>query len=226
MAAHLRRLRAGGARRTGEGAAAVDHQRLAGEVGVEPTGGGSVRRCSGVAALVSARGAIPPAPRVAAPQRTRDNGPMTKSELIHRVAQKQSRIVDRDVEFAVKMMLDQMAACLAGGGRIEIRGFRRLLAPFPPRASRPQPQNLYAGVASGQARRLFQARQEAARTRQSRVSWGAANGGAKVDHGSGGTVPLRRSKTLPIWEPFPVTGRGGFISWSCIARSVWRAGTG
>ena len=51
--------------------------------------------------------------------------------------------------------------------------------------------------------------------------------GAKVDHGSGGTVPLRRSKTLPVCEPFPVTGRvGRFIPWSCIARSVWRAGTG
>ena len=48
---------------------------------------------------------------------------MTKSELIHRIAQKQSQIVERDVELAVKMMLDQMAACLAGGARIEIRGF-------------------------------------------------------------------------------------------------------
>ena len=54
-----------------------------------------------------------------------------------------------------------------------------------------------------------------------------ANGGAKVDHGSGGMVPLRRSKTLPVWQPFPVVGRaGGFTPWSCIARSVWRAGTG
>ena len=53
------------------------------------------------------------------------------------------------------------------------------------------------------------------------------SGGAKVDHGSGGTVPLRRSKTLPVCEPFPVMGRvGRFIPWSCIARSVWRAGTG
>ena len=48
---------------------------------------------------------------------------MTKSELIQRIAQKQPQIVERDVELAVKMMLDQMAACLAGGGRIEIRGF-------------------------------------------------------------------------------------------------------
>ena len=63
------------------------------------------------------RGAPPPAPRVAAPQRTRDNGPMTKSELIQRIAQKQPQIVERDVELAMKMMLDQMAACLAGGGR-------------------------------------------------------------------------------------------------------------
>ena len=48
---------------------------------------------------------------------------MTKSELIQRIAQNQTQIVERDVEFAVKMMLDQMAECLAGGGRIEIRGF-------------------------------------------------------------------------------------------------------
>ena len=48
---------------------------------------------------------------------------MTKSELIQRIAQKQPQIVERDVELAVKMMLDQMTACLVGGGRIEIRGF-------------------------------------------------------------------------------------------------------
>ena len=30
-----------------------------------------------------------------------------------------------------------------------------------------------------------------------------ANGGANVDHGSGGTLPLRRSKTLPIWPRRP-----------------------
>ena len=57
---------------------------------------------------------------------------MTKSDLIHRIAQKQSQIVERDVELAVKIMLHQMAACLAGGRRIEIRGFGSFLLRFRP----------------------------------------------------------------------------------------------
>ena len=48
---------------------------------------------------------------------------MTKSELIERIAQKQSQLVYKDVELAVKAILEHMAECLAGGGRIEIRGF-------------------------------------------------------------------------------------------------------
>ena len=48
---------------------------------------------------------------------------MTKSELIERIAQKQAQLVHRDVELAVKAILEHMAECLAGGGRIEIRGF-------------------------------------------------------------------------------------------------------
>ena len=48
---------------------------------------------------------------------------MTRAELIPRIAHKQSHIVEGDVELAVKLMLDQMATCLTGGGRIEIRGF-------------------------------------------------------------------------------------------------------
>ena len=92
-------------------------------------------------AVSERRGAPPPAPRVAAPQRTRDNGPMTKSELIQRIAQKQPQLVERDVELAVKMMLDQMAACLAGGGRIEIRGFGSFSLRFRPArvARNPEP---------------------------------------------------------------------------------------
>ena len=48
---------------------------------------------------------------------------MTKSELIERIAHKQSLLARRDVELAVKVMFEHMTACLADGGRIEIRGF-------------------------------------------------------------------------------------------------------
>ena len=48
---------------------------------------------------------------------------MTKSELIDALAQKQSQLAYKDVELAVKVMLDQMAQTLATGDRIEIRGF-------------------------------------------------------------------------------------------------------
>ena len=42
---------------------------------------------------------------------------MTKSELIRRIADKQSLLAGRDVELAVKVMLEHMTACLAAGGR-------------------------------------------------------------------------------------------------------------
>lgn len=48
---------------------------------------------------------------------------MTKSELIERIAAVQSQLSVKDVELAVKMMLDHMAGALAVGERIEIRGF-------------------------------------------------------------------------------------------------------
>ncbi|MCB1743535.1 MAG: integration host factor subunit beta [Gammaproteobacteria bacterium] len=48
---------------------------------------------------------------------------MTKSELIERIAQKQTQLAYRDVELAVKTVLEHMAERLAGGDRIEIRGF-------------------------------------------------------------------------------------------------------
>ena len=48
---------------------------------------------------------------------------MTKSELIERVAQSQTQLAYRDIELAVKTMLELMAQRLANGERIEIRGF-------------------------------------------------------------------------------------------------------
>ena len=48
---------------------------------------------------------------------------MTKSELIEVIAREQSHLAYRDVELAVKCMIEQMSQALASGQRIEIRGF-------------------------------------------------------------------------------------------------------
>lgn len=48
---------------------------------------------------------------------------MTKSELIERIAARQTQLSAKDVELAVKTILEQMSQTLASGDRIEIRGF-------------------------------------------------------------------------------------------------------
>ncbi len=48
---------------------------------------------------------------------------MTKSELIDRIAGKQSQLSSKDVELSVKAMIEYMSQVLSEGGRIEIRGF-------------------------------------------------------------------------------------------------------
>ncbi|MBB2895198.1 integration host factor subunit beta [Pseudomonas sp. AS2.8] len=48
---------------------------------------------------------------------------MTKSELIERIVSYQGQLSSRDVELAIKTMLEQMAQALSTGDRIEIRGF-------------------------------------------------------------------------------------------------------
>ncbi|GAB1258043.1 integration host factor subunit beta [Aurantivibrio plasticivorans] len=48
---------------------------------------------------------------------------MTKSELIERIAERQDQLPAKDVELAVKLILDYMSQILASGERIEIRGF-------------------------------------------------------------------------------------------------------
>ncbi len=57
---------------------------------------------------------------------------MTKSELIEQIAQKQSQLAYRDVELAVKTILEHMAERLANGERIEIRGFGSFSLHFRP----------------------------------------------------------------------------------------------
>lgn len=48
---------------------------------------------------------------------------MTKSELIEALAKQQPHLAIKDVELAVKCIIEQMNLALASGDRIEIRGF-------------------------------------------------------------------------------------------------------
>ena len=48
---------------------------------------------------------------------------MTKSELIEQLAEQHAHIPVKDVENAVKEILEQMAGSLSSSDRIEIRGF-------------------------------------------------------------------------------------------------------
>ncbi len=48
---------------------------------------------------------------------------MTKSELIEILTMRQNQLSSRDVELAVKALIEQMSEALATGNRIEIRGF-------------------------------------------------------------------------------------------------------
>jgi len=62
---------------------------------------------------------------------------MTKSELIEVIARAQSHLAYRDIELAVKCMIEQMGQALASGERIEIRGFGSFSLHFrPPRMGR------------------------------------------------------------------------------------------
>jgi integration host factor subunit beta len=62
---------------------------------------------------------------------------MTKSELIELIAAKQKHLPAKDVELAVKHVLEIMGEALAQGSRIEIRGFGSFSLHFrPPRQGR------------------------------------------------------------------------------------------
>lgn len=62
---------------------------------------------------------------------------MTKSDLIEALAESQSHLAIRDVELAVKGLLERMSQALSTGERIEIRGFGSFSLHFrPPRMGR------------------------------------------------------------------------------------------
>jgi integration host factor subunit beta len=62
---------------------------------------------------------------------------MTKSELIESLVRSQSQLGYKDIELAVKTILEQMVQTLAAGKRIEIRGFGSFSLHYrPPRIGR------------------------------------------------------------------------------------------
>lgn len=62
---------------------------------------------------------------------------VTKSELIENLARKQSHLAYKDVELAVKTLIEEMSNALSGGERIEVRGFGSFSLHFrPPRVGR------------------------------------------------------------------------------------------
>src|SRR5260221_14771300 len=74
---------------------------------------------------------------------------MTKSELIEIITAKQKHLPSKDVELAVKQILEIMSDALATGERIEIRGFGSFALHFrPPRQGR-NPKTGAAGALSG-----------------------------------------------------------------------------
>ena len=48
---------------------------------------------------------------------------ITRSELIERLAEQQHQLAVKDVELAIKAIIEQMSQSLANGERVEIRGF-------------------------------------------------------------------------------------------------------
>lgn len=60
--------------------------------------------------------------------RSPEEATVTKSELIERIAARQEQLSPKDVEMAVKMIMEEMARALINNRRIEIRGFGSFLS--------------------------------------------------------------------------------------------------
>lgn len=57
---------------------------------------------------------------------------MTKSDLIESLAKHQGHLAHKDIELAVKSLIEKMSQSLANGERIEIRGFGSFSLHFRP----------------------------------------------------------------------------------------------
>lgn len=62
---------------------------------------------------------------------------MNRADIIDRLAHRHSQLVAKDVDLAVKTILDAMSNTLTKGDRIEIRGFASFVLNYrPPRTGR------------------------------------------------------------------------------------------
>ncbi len=62
---------------------------------------------------------------------------MTRSDLIAKLAEHYPQLLVKDVELAVRVVLDTMSSTMSRGGRIEIRGFGSFALNYrPPRTGR------------------------------------------------------------------------------------------
>ena len=66
---------------------------------------------------------------------------MTKSELIEVLSRKQSQLGYKDIELAVKTILEYMSSSLSNGERIEIRGFGSFSLHYRPARSGRNPKS-------------------------------------------------------------------------------------
>ena len=66
---------------------------------------------------------------------------MTKSELIEVLSRKQSQLAYKDIELAVKPILEYMSSSLSNGERIEIRGFGSFSLHYRPARSGRNPKS-------------------------------------------------------------------------------------
>ena len=66
---------------------------------------------------------------------------MTKSELIESIIKKQIHLPAKDIDSAIKAIIEQMSQALAEGKRIEIRGFGSFSLHFRPSRVGRNPKN-------------------------------------------------------------------------------------
>ncbi len=109
---------------------------------------------------------------------------MTKSELIEIISAKQKHLPAKDVELAVKQLLEIMSDALATGERIEIRGFGSFSLHFrPPRQGRNPKTGEAVALAANMSRISSRARTCANGSTTVRISRSATSATRSIPQG-------------------------------------------